>query len=232
MNRDEISALSEHLKCLGIKAVKLDRYLQRRAWGIYYSIWATSIFLFTFLSYPIGLIKETYLQLGAYFISYAVIIISASYFSGIVFSKAKRLANLQRNLSGINNEDSNKNSLTGILLFIVLIVALIVISSGLLRTFLGIILEVTALGLVDLYVYHMLKRSLNKIPYEGLMAVSVFIFSDIGSAVTAIIFRSPEYFLYLWIPTIVIWFFASIYALYHARDELIDRADLQECVPH
>ena len=35
---------------LGTKAVRLDRYLQRRAWGVYYSIWAVSILLFTFLS--------------------------------------------------------------------------------------------------------------------------------------------------------------------------------------
>ena len=229
MNQDELSALSEHLKCVGTKAVSLDRYLQRRAWGIYYSIWAFSIFLFLFLSYPIDLIRLFYVQIIVYIASYIIIVVFASYFSGLVFSRAKRLASLQRDLSNLDKREPMKNSLIGILLIILLIAAIILISSGLLRTFLGILLEVTFLAFIDLYVYNMIKRSLGKIPYEGWMAVSVFIFSDIGSALTVIIFRSPEYFEYLWIPTVVAWFLASIYSLYHARDELIDRADLREC---
>ena len=229
MNQDELSALSDHLKCVGAKAVSLDRYLQRRAWGIYYSIWAFSIFLFIFLSYPVGLIKQSSVQIVVYIISYVLIVVFASYFSGLVFSKAKRLLNLQRDLSVLDQNDSNKNSFIGILVFILIVVAISVISSGLLRTFLGILLEVMFLALIDLYVYVMLKKSLGKIPGEGLMAVSVFMFSDIGSAVTVVIYRSGAYFEYLWIPTVIAWFLASIYSLYHARDELVDQVNMQEC---
>ena len=229
MNRDELSALSEHLKCVGTKAVSLDRYLQRRAWGIYYSIWAFSIFLFIFLSYPIDFIRQFYAEIIVYIASYVLIVVFASYFSGLVFSRAKRLASLQRDLSDPDDWSPKKNSLIGIMLFILLIAAISLISSGLLRTFLGILLEVTFLAFIDLYVYSMIKRSLGKIPLEGWVAVSVFMFSDIGSALTVIIFRSPEYFVYFWIPTVVAWFLASIYSLYHARDELIDHEGLQEC---
>jgi hypothetical protein len=229
MNQDELSALTDHLKCVGKKAVTIDRYLQRRAWGIYYSIWAFSIFLFIFLSYPVSFIKQPTVQIVVYIISYVLIVIFASNFSGLVFSKAKRLANLQRDLSVQDHRESNKNSFIGIILFILIVVAISVISSGLLRTFLGILLEVTFLALIDFYVYVMLKKSLGKIPGEGLMAVSVFMFSDIGSALTAIIYRSGVYFEYLWIPTVAAWFLASIYSLYHARDELADQADMQEC---
>jgi|GEM_PF-2076367 hypothetical protein len=229
MNQDELLALSDHLKCVGTKAVNLDRYLQRRAWGIYYSIWAFSIFLFIFLSYPIGYINQGYIQLLAYITSYVLIVFFASYFSGMVFSKAKRLVNLQRSLSYPQQMDPEKNSFIGILLIVLLVAAISLISSGLLKTSLGILLEVSFLGFVDFYVYRMLKKSLGKIPYEGLMAVSFFMFSNIGSAITVIIYRSSEYFEYLWIPTVIVWFLASIYSLYHARDELVNQPDMQEC---
>jgi hypothetical protein len=229
MNRDEIQALSEHLKCLGTKAVRLDRYLQRRAWGVYYSIWAVSILLFTFLSYPISLIRGAYLQLAAYVIAYVLIVLFASYFSGLVFSKARRLANLESDLSDHQDRNIKKKCGIGTLVLAVLIVAIIIIGSDLLRTAIGVLLEVIILALIDLYVYRMLVKSLGKIPFEGLMAVSVFMFSDVGSAATVFIYRSPEYFGYLWIPTIFAWFIASIYSIYHARDELVVQIDSQEC---
>ena len=180
MNRDEIQALSEHLKCLGTKAVRLDRYLQRRAWGVYYSIWAVSILLFTFLSYPISLIRGAYLQLAAYVIAYVLIVLFASYFSGLVFSKARRLANLESDLSDHQDRNIKKKCGIGTLVLAVLIVAIIIIGSDLLRTAIGVLLEVIILALIDLYVYRMLGKSLGKIPFEGLMAVSVFMFSDVS----------------------------------------------------
>lgn len=229
MNSDELSALSNHLKCVGIKAVNIDRYLMRRAWAIYYSIWAFSIFLFIFISYPIGFIRQGYIQLSTFIVSYILIVIFASYFSGIAFAKARRLASPQRNLSNVDNKDTDKNSLTGILVFILIIAVMIIISSGIIRTILGILSEAAFLGFIDMYVYRMLKKSLGRTPYEGLMAVFVFLFSDIGSALSVIIFRSSEYFAYFWIPTVAAWFLASIYSMFHSGDELANNPEMQEC---
>lgn len=229
MNRDELLALSEHLRCLGTKTVRLERYLQRRAWGVYYSIWAASILLFILLPYSIDFISRPYLQLAAYVVSYVVIILIASFSSGLVFSKAKRLASLERNLSENQGDDIKKNSSSGILIFIILIIAIVIIGSGLLKTFIGILLEFAFLAFVDLYVYRMLEKSFDKIPVEGLMAVSFFMFSDIGSAASSLIFRNSEYFGYFWIPAIFAWFLASIYSLYHASDDLVEQADSKEC---
>ena len=55
------SDLSDHQdrnikKCLGTKAVRLDRYLQRRAWGVYYSIRAR---IMTSSRTPIAVLKRS-----------------------------------------------------------------------------------------------------------------------------------------------------------------------------
>jgi nitrogen fixation protein FixH len=229
MNQDELLALSDHLKCVGTKAVNLDRYLQRRAWGIYYSIWAFSIFLFTFLSYPFSLITSVDIQVAAYAISYVLIVIFAGYLSGLVFSKASRLARLQNVLSDKSQDKTDGGKVISYLIFFAIIVALVVIGTDLLRSLGGVILEASFLAIVDIYVYRMIRKSLGAIPLEGIAAISTFMFSNIGSAFSDIILKSPFYYGYFWIPTIIVWFIASVYAIYHSPDELQDKTDFQEC---
>lgn len=229
MNRDEILTLSEHLQCLGTKALTLDRYLQRKAWGIYYSVWAASILLFILIPYPIGLIRQPYIQLAAYVVLYMLIMSFAFAFSWKGFSKAERLSSLERDLSQSHYNSLKQKARSRTLIYIVIMLAVLILSSCFLRSFIGALLEFTFLALVDLYLYSTLGKSLGKIPIEGLIAVSVFMFSDIGSFLILAIFRNPVYISYFWIPTILVWFFASIYSLYHASDGLSEQIISREC---
>ncbi len=227
MNRDELSELSDHLKYVGIKAVHLDRYLQRRAWGIYYSIWALSFFLFAFLTYPIELIPQEYLRDVAYIFSYTIIIAVAGYVTGVVFSKAIKLSKFENTIFRKYQANKPKNfSMSYIMLLI--IVALVITGTLLLRNFAGLFLITSFLALLDIYIYRMIRKSLGRLPPEAIAAVSVFMLSDLGGALATVILRSAYYFGYFWIPTIIVWFLASVYSIYNASEELTSQDSSQE----
>ena len=49
MSDQQTEEIARQLICVGNRAVVMERYLLRKAWGIYYAIWALSILLFIYL---------------------------------------------------------------------------------------------------------------------------------------------------------------------------------------
>ena len=228
MTDQETEHIAQHLLCVGKRAMVMERYLLRRAWGIYYAIWALSILLFIYLPNLLNPIRPVFLQDLVFGAAYSAIIAVSGYFSGVVFSRAARAAKLQGYLSGNfkrNFKDAIINYTTMILLFILVIL----LATGLFKFFFGVFMESMILVLVAVYVYRWVIRSLGKIPPEAALAIITFILSDIFSTVSVIVTRGAFYYADIWIPTVAAWFLASIISFANAGDELLQNVSQEEC---
>ena len=188
MTDQETEHIAQQLICVGNRAVVMERYLLKRAWGIYYAIWALSILLFIYLPNLLNPIRPVLLQDIAFGSSYAVIIAVSGYVSGWVFSRVARAAKLQGDLAGNfgrNFKDTILNYTTLILLFLLVIL----LATGFFKFFVGLFMEAVILILVAVYVYRWVTRSLGKVPPEAAMAIITFILSDICSTISVIVTR-------------------------------------------
>ena len=228
MTDQETEHIAQQLICVGNRAVVMERYLLKRAWGIYYAIWALSILLFIYLPNLLNPIRPVLLQDIAFGSSYAVIIAVSGYVSGWVFSRVARAAKLQGDLAGNfgrNFKDTILNYTTLILLFLLVIL----LATGFFKFFVGLFMEAVILILVAVYVYRWVTRSLGKVPPEAAMAIITFILSDIFSTVSVIVTRGAFYYADIWIPTVAAWFLASIISFANAGDELLQNVSQEEC---
>ena len=228
MTDHQIEDVARQLICVGNRAVVMERYLLRKAWGIYYAIWALSILLFIYLPNLLNPIRPAYLQDIAFGASYAAIILVAGYISGFVFSRAAGAAKLQEDLAGKSSRNV-KASILNFTIMVFLFLMVILLATGLFRSFFGALLEAIILALVAVYVYHSVSRSMGKVPAESAIAIITFIFSDIFSTFSAIITRGGFYYADFWIPTVVAWLLASLISFANAGDELLQNINTEEC---
>jgi hypothetical protein len=220
--------IAQQLICVGNRAVTMERYLLRRAWGIYYAIWALSILFFIYIPVFLNPIKSVVLQDFAFTISYGIVIAVASYFSGLTFRKIARTAKLQRALS-----KPPKLSLKDLMLkysvLIVLFLLVILLATGFFRSLHGVCLEAAILAIIPFYIYRGVSQSLGKVPVEAILAIGVFLFSDLGSAVSIILTRGAYYYPEFWVPTVIAWFLASIFSFANSGEELLHNINQEEC---
>lgn len=228
MTEEDYGEILEHLRKIGGRAVRLDRYLMKRAWGVYYLIWATSILLFSSLPFLFNLIHQPDVQLVSYLVVYIIIVVVATYFTGLVFRKAVMLSKLEDSLNKHAKQSGFFGNNLGPIVFLALIVALVIIGSSFIQNMVGIIVETALLFVIDVYVYRSLKGSLGRVPIEGIIAVLAFGFSDIGSGVSVIVLNTSMYFGYFWGVTIVAWILASLYSFYAARDIILVEENVTE----
>ena len=228
MTDQETEHIAQQLLCVGNRAVVMERYLLRRAWGIYYAIWALSILLFIYLPNLLNPIRPVLLQDIAFGSSYAAIIAVSGYISGLVFSRAARAAKLQGDLAG-NSRRNFKDAIINYTTLILLFLLVILLATGLFKFFFGVFMEAVILVLVAVYVYRWVTRSLGKVPPEAAMAIVTFILSDICSTISVIVTRGAFYYADIWIPTVAAWFLASIISFANAGDELLQNVSQEEC---
>ncbi len=90
MSDQQTENIAQQLICVGNRAVVMERYLLRRAWGIYYAIWSLSILLFIYIPEFLNPIKSVVLQDFAFILSYGVIIAGGFLLLGIDFQKDRK----------------------------------------------------------------------------------------------------------------------------------------------
>jgi hypothetical protein len=219
--------IKDFLSAMGKKSMSLYRYSTRRAFGIYYSIWAMAIFFFVFFFPQLtifipedipGAISVILMFFGVFFI--------ATYFTVRVFTRAGKAMNLEDVFhTGRKHIWIRAYQLSNIL-FITVFLSVVVFfslrSSG--SAFLGYIVMYSMLFAISLYLLLYLKISLSRIPLEGYVASFSYMFSSLASILIILIFRPvafPEMPIQLaWSPTIIAWIFSSMYAFYMAPGEL------------
>lgn len=228
MKSDELSELQMHLRATGMDAIMNERYLMRRAWGLYYGIWALSILLFEVDGYGIFPIESQLIQNVVYVSIDVAIIAVAMYVTSMVFGKAKRLSLLRRDLDTTKRDNKRRRKYAGPVVFIFILLAALIIGSSLLRTPVGVTLEVGALFAVGIYIHFNQKATFESIPLEGRLAVIVFLASDLASGLSVVLTKKATYFGLLWIPTIIMWTVASFASIYYSVDDLMESKNQEE----
>ncbi|MGI0090159.1 MAG: hypothetical protein ACREBS_00475 [Nitrososphaerales archaeon] len=190
------------------KAILLNKYLLRRAWGILYLVLSLSMFLSIFGSPIIESLGVANL-LGALVMD---MIASGCGLVAILWA-FKRV----RNAAEITHSEGDRawSRLLGYRFLVPLWIAI----NGIL--ILTIVLATSRLSLVDLllhlglavYLYYAMTLSFSKrFPAEAVIAIASLSLSSIASIALLSIITSPGPYALLWGATIVAWIFSGIYA--------------------
>ncbi|KJE48625.1 MULTISPECIES: hypothetical protein [Acidiplasma] len=202
-----------------------EKFLLRRAFGLYYLTWSMAILGFITFPYILFNIYHKYVYyLILYIIIYLIIVFLGINLSKSIFRRAYRSIKLK---SGYRAPKFRKiNYLYMIIIIIILLsfayffqynyfyYAIALYTVNILFFFLGF----KILGYI--------KISLDNIPLEGYIAFYTYISSALAT-ILFFIFSSfylgnYVYFSFdFWIISVIGWMFSSFYALYHAPDEVV-----------
>lgn len=219
MNEGSIREIFERLKSTGEQALAFDAFVFRRAFGVYYSVWALSIALFISFPLIISYLVPEDVQVFAYPLFYSLVGVLATLYTTKVFSKARGIIRFRKAVKGLDLGEKRRNwRYYYVWAMIVLVMILFSVSFNSVLRFVLLFIFLVAF---DFYIYHILKASFGKVPVEGLLATYVYGFSAFSSFFIGIILRHYLFFEILWIPTIVVWFLASLYSLYRAPEDLV-----------
>ena len=103
------------------------------------------------------------------------------------------------------------------------------LATGLLKTFDGVLFEAVNLGLVAIFVHRFVSQSMGRVPLEAIIAISMFVLSDVVGTISVIITRGGTYYAYSWIPTVAVWLLASVLSFVNAGNELLQNLNAEEC---
>ncbi len=209
----------EELRLTGKRALAFDRFIMRRAWGVYYAVWALAISLFIFLPWIIVPLTPENERWIAFPVAYISVAILATISVSRNFANAQRAIDLRRSLGG-DSMVSKRNAYLYFLGWFAVIILMVLLSYDY-RSEIEVALFSGLLFGIDVYVYLMLKRHFVNIPVEGKLAVSFFAISTFGGVIGAILTGNSTVYDLAWIPTIVAWLFAAIYTLYTAHEVLV-----------
>ena len=216
---------SEKIMQINHRALNFERFILRRAFGLYYLVWALAIS--EFIGTPL-IFEHFYSNLTdfiiIYLIGYFITVIIGISLSRTIFLKVYRTYTFKY-------QTKYKDKKKIYYLYPVLILLIIVSSYVLQRPFFFQGLYVYIINfLLFLFGFRLLKYikiSFEKVPPEGYIAFYSYDISAVGSILFFII--SSELFknlvLYSFIPWALAsfgWFFCAFYAIYHAPDEVVN----------
>ncbi len=204
------------LEAIAERALTFQRYVFRRAWGIYYAVWAAAITVFSFIGYLPLSQSDVWLVFPLF---YGGVGLLAGLASTWIFSNALRTLRLRRVLA--KDEGRGHRKYYGILLgWWVTFYALIGASFAFFATHAMSILFASLFS-VEIFIYYQLKLSFsNKMPFEGKLALISYGFSTTFSFVVSIFSNNTTLFSVAWGTTIIAWLFCALYALRRAPEEL------------
>ncbi|PSO04352.1 hypothetical protein B9Q13_04805 [Candidatus Marsarchaeota G2 archaeon ECH_B_SAG-G16] len=99
VSEDKLEAVTREMERVGKRAIAFQRYVLRRAWGVYYAIWVFAFFWFVFLPYLILSFVSQNADI-AFYLGYTLVGGLAGYATWVNFSKAYRTLILKRSLFG------------------------------------------------------------------------------------------------------------------------------------
>ncbi len=204
------------------RALRFQRYVFRRAWGVYYAVWAAAIAAFSF-GYPvISLIPPpANLPWIPYALFYGGVGIIAGFASAWIFRNAAKTAHLRTALQP-NRNVRWQYRLIGIwwLAFYVIIgISFTYFSAYAITIFFAMLFSVVG------FVYYLLRFSFDKeIPVEGKLAVISYGAATAVSFVASIFTPATNYVptSVAWFVAIVVWLFCALYSLKRAPEELVE----------
>lgn len=200
-------------KCIIQRNLAFQRYIFRRAWGAYYGMTAAVIALFIYLSMT-GLDTIVGLVVGL------PIILALIVATVLLFRKAYRTVELRQTIRRDHWERRQK-----ILVWpwVIVFFSAIIVAALLIPSYFFLVLYAAEIPLLLIAWYGLKLSFLGKLPIESVLAMSFYALTIVLSFILSFIgevFGFSTSATFLWVGTVLIFFFASIYALLCAPDEL------------
>ena len=191
------------------RAILLNEYLLRRAWGVLYIVMALSMFLSIFgvpIIDSLGVLKSFPSSIAADMTASGCGIV-------VILWAFKRV----RNAADITHPEGNRawSTLLGYRFLVPLWIAIngiIIVTIAFAIGRLPLVVLLLHLGVV-IYLYYALRLSFTKkIPGEAVIAIASLSLSSVASIALLSITTSPGPYVLLWGATIVAWIFSGVYA--------------------
>lgn len=224
---------SENAPALGVSEIRIatkralvfQRYIFKKAWGIYYAIWAAVFSIYFFLPALLGALGLSSNLGNDYFLLIIDLAVSvaAGAASGRIIERARSASFVHSTLRRNRNTPTlfeRRKKLFAVwwtIYFAVIIGAAVFFSAHLLSIVFGLATTVT------LVFYYALRASFQeRLPLEGTIAISTFGLASTVSFAVSLLNANPILYGVIWGITIVIWLASSLYSLLYADEELTE----------
>lgn len=209
---DETAISTGEIKQIAERALLLQRYILKRAWGVSYAVWAAQlavVFCLPLLFTAFGFQGDTEVILR---ITLNVVFNIAGLTAVLWIFKRIRDTHLVREAVNKPINAKKRNTLLVVSIFAVyylVIAAAFIFFRPHAEAVLSVLLTTTIPS-----IYYGLKASFPKnLPWEGIAVVVVYSFSTTASLVAAILNVNSSVYPLLWTPTIIALLMASLRAL-------------------
>jgi hypothetical protein len=212
----------EVLGRLADRALTFQNFILRRAFGLYYAIWAAAFVVFIVVPAVVSVAYPALSGWGlaGYYVFIAGILLGAIWATSWAFGQTYRTSRFR----DARAHRTSARSYFGPTLVIGVAIFILVVAVALLNSFAGLLVLDACLGVVNLWLLFTVRRLFERLPPEGAVAVGTYAISIVGSAVALVLTRSQTDYALLWVVAIAGWTFCGIYALYHASEELASGA--------
>lgn len=214
---------SQTLGAAADRALVFQGYLLRRAWGVYYAIWAGALAAYVLFPASIATRIPGFSlpeALAYYGVLVAITLVG-------VWATSWTLGQTYRAIRFREARGARPGTYRwfGWILVVGLVVFALVVSTAFVSSFAGLLVLDASLAAINLSILLAVRRTFPRVPAEGLVAVVTFAVGVVGSAVALVATHNQTWFSLPWIVPIVGWAFCAVYALYHAPEELAVGAD-------
>jgi hypothetical protein len=212
----------EALGRIADRALTFQYFILRRAFGVYYAIWAGAISVFVVFPAVVSIVYPTFSGwvLAVYYAMIAAVLLGAIWATSWTFGQTYRTnrfrdARTHRKIAGSYFVPS---------LAIGVAIFALVVAIALLSSIAGLLVLDVCLAGVNLWLLFTVRRVFPRLPPEASIAVGTYAVSVVGSAVALVLTKNQTEFALFWVVAIVGWTFCGLYALYHASEELASGA--------
>ena len=219
MPTEDDEVLAREMLQIGRRALRFEEYVLRRAWGVYYAVWALFFSVLFIIPSVIGLVAPSLTDSPyPYFLGYGVAGGLAGWATYLNFEKVYRTIRLRRALLG-GTQARRSLKIGGWILIGVSNFLLFLVPYYLLG-FKGLSVGYLGLLYVGVWIYTALRRTFTDFPLEGVLAIASFASSCLLSIYSIL---EGDYLITetSWLLTMLVWVFCAFYALYHAPEMLV-----------
>jgi hypothetical protein len=213
------------------RALVFQRHIFKKAWGIYYAVWASTFSIYFFLPSFLSLFGLSTNLGNDYYLLILDLAVSvvAGTASGRIIERARIASFVQSTINRPRPSFFERRKKLFAIWWIVYFSAIIV-SAVLFRAHLiSIVFGLATTGTIVFY-YALRVCFQESIPREGVIAISIFGIASTSSFGISLFNSNSIVYAIIWGVTILVWFGASFYSLLHIDEELTE-ASLTETMP-
>jgi len=208
----------EALGAIADRALTFQSYLLRRAWGVYYAIWAAAIAAYilvpaTFATRIPAFAPGTTVAYYGFLVAVTVV---ATWATSWTFGQTLRAIRLREARTA--RFASRRRFVLWLAIGLAIFALIVLVAAQ--SSFAGLLVLDACLGVLNLWILLAVRRSFARIPAEATIAIGTYATSVVGSTVALLLTGSQTWFALPWVVALLGWGFSAVYALYHAPEEL------------